>query len=158
MFEICAVVVSMKVVDSTTLMDSATAPTESVRFAVAVLFSSILRSLICVLEKPADDAVMVALLDWTLAPARSDASMVGCTTARPRLNVPATTPPDTPRITVFAVPLALIIVAAIAGNLVQHRLVWSAESLKPTLSKISPLSGFKRVFGKQAFAKRIVFT
>jgi flagellar biosynthesis protein FlhB len=56
---------------------------------------------------------------------------------------------------VFAVPLALIVVAAIAGNLSQHRLVWSAHALKPTLSKISPMSGFKRVFGKQAFANLI---
>ena len=58
-------------------------------------------------------------------------------------------------IAVFAVPLVLIVVAAIAGNLAQHRLVWSAQALKPTLSKISPMSGFKRVFGKQAFANLI---
>ena len=56
---------------------------------------------------------------------------------------------------VFAVPLVLIVVAAIAGNLVQHRLVFTAEALKPTLSKISPMSGFKRVFGKQAIANLI---
>jgi flagellar biosynthetic protein FlhB len=56
---------------------------------------------------------------------------------------------------VFAVPLVLIVVAAIAGNLVQHRLVFTAESLKPTFSKISPMSGFKRVFGKQAIANLI---
>jgi flagellar biosynthetic protein FlhB len=30
--------------------------------------------------------------------------------------------------------------------------VWSAEALKPKLSKISPLAGAKRVFGKQAIA------
>src|ERR1700710_2194291 len=49
-------------------------------------------------------------------------------------------------------------IAGIAGNMVQHRLVWSGESLKPKLSKISPLAGAKRVFGKQAaanFAKGI---
>jgi flagellar biosynthetic protein FlhB len=56
---------------------------------------------------------------------------------------------------VFAVPLVLIVVAAIAGNLVQHRLVFTAESLKPTLSKISPMSGVKRVFGKQALANLV---
>jgi flagellar biosynthesis protein FlhB len=56
---------------------------------------------------------------------------------------------------IFAVPLVLIMVAAIGGNLVQHRLVWSAHALKPTLSKISPMSGIKRVFGKQAFANLI---
>jgi flagellar biosynthetic protein FlhB len=56
---------------------------------------------------------------------------------------------------IFAVPLALIVVAAICGNLVQHRLVWSAQVLKPALSKISPASGLKRVFGKQALANLI---
>ncbi len=58
-------------------------------------------------------------------------------------------------IAVFAVPLVLIVVAAIAGNLAQHRLVWSAQALKPTLSKISPMSGVRRVFGKQALANLI---
>lgn len=56
---------------------------------------------------------------------------------------------------IFAMPLALIVVAAIAGNLVQHPLVWSAQALKPNLSKISPASGLKRVFGKQALANLI---
>jgi flagellar biosynthetic protein FlhB len=36
--------------------------------------------------------------------------------------------------------------------MLQHRLVWSAESLKPKFSKISPGAGFKRIFGKQAAA------
>jgi flagellar biosynthetic protein FlhB len=34
--------------------------------------------------------------------------------------------------------------------LIQHRLVWSGEPLKPKLSKVSPLAGFKRLFSKQA--------
>jgi flagellar biosynthetic protein FlhB len=61
-------------------------------------------------------------------------------------------------IAALGVPLLLLMIAAIAGNMVQHRLVWSGESLKPKLSKISPLAGAKRVFGKQAaanFAKGI---
>src|SRR5262249_44285803 len=41
-------------------------------------------------------------------------------------------------IAALAVPFALIALGAIAGNMVQHRLVWSAESLKPKLAKISP--------------------
>ncbi len=52
----------------------------------------------------------------------------------------------------LGVPLLLLSLTAIAGNMVQHRLVWSAESLKPKFSKISPGSGLKRVFGKQAAA------
>ncbi|HKS20935.1 MAG TPA: flagellar biosynthesis protein FlhB [Bradyrhizobium sp.] len=55
-------------------------------------------------------------------------------------------------IAAIGVPFLLLMLAAIAGNMIQHRLVWSAESLKPTLSKISPGAGFKRIFGKQAVA------
>src|SRR5436305_5247252 len=55
-------------------------------------------------------------------------------------------------IAALGIPLLLLLLAAIAGNMVQHRLVWSGESLKPKLSKISPLAGAKRVFGKQAAA------
>jgi flagellar biosynthetic protein FlhB len=55
-------------------------------------------------------------------------------------------------IAVLGVPLLMLAFAAIAGNMVQHRLVWSGESLKPKLSKISPAAGAKRVFGKQAAA------
>src|SRR3984893_2177609 len=55
-------------------------------------------------------------------------------------------------IAALGVPLLMLALAAIAGNLVQHRLVWSGESLKPKLSKISPAAGAKRIFGKQAAA------
>jgi flagellar biosynthetic protein FlhB len=51
-----------------------------------------------------------------------------------------------------AIPLLLLTLAAIAGNAVQHRLLFSAEPLKPQLSKISPASGLKRMFSKQALA------
>src|SRR5580704_18133985 len=52
----------------------------------------------------------------------------------------------------LGVPLLMLVLAAIAGNLLQHRLVWSGESLKPKLSKISPMAGAKRIFGKQSIA------
>ena len=55
-------------------------------------------------------------------------------------------------IAALGVPFLMLVIAAIAGNLLQHRLVWSGESLKPNLSKISPASGAKRIFGKQAAA------
>ncbi|HWL30674.1 MAG TPA: flagellar biosynthesis protein FlhB [Xanthobacteraceae bacterium] len=51
-----------------------------------------------------------------------------------------------------AIPLGLLALAAVAGNVIQHRLVWSAEQLKPKLSKISPLAGLKRLFSAQALA------
>ncbi len=52
----------------------------------------------------------------------------------------------------LGVPLLLLMMAAVAGNVIQHRFVWSGETLKPKLSKISMLSGAKRIFGKQAAA------
>jgi flagellar biosynthetic protein FlhB len=52
----------------------------------------------------------------------------------------------------LGVPFLMLALAAIAGNIIQHRLVWSAESLKPKFSKLSPAAGAKRVFGKQAAA------
>ena len=52
----------------------------------------------------------------------------------------------------LGVPLLLLMMAAVAGNVIQHRFVWSGESLKPKLSKISVVSGAKRIFGKQAAA------
>jgi len=53
---------------------------------------------------------------------------------------------------VIGVPLLMLTLAAIAGNLMQHRLVWSGEQLKPKFDKISPGAGAKRIFGKQAGA------
>jgi flagellar biosynthesis protein FlhB len=55
-------------------------------------------------------------------------------------------------IVALGVPLLLLMIAAIAGNMLQHRLVWSAETLKPKLNKISPSAGAKRILGKQALA------
>ncbi|WP_342728077.1 MULTISPECIES: flagellar biosynthesis protein FlhB [unclassified Bradyrhizobium] len=52
----------------------------------------------------------------------------------------------------IGVPFLMLALAAIAGNMIQHQLVWSGEQLKPKFSKISPAAGFKRLFGKQAVA------
>jgi flagellar biosynthetic protein FlhB len=41
----------------------------------------------------------------------------------------------------------ILVVAALAGHLLQHRPVFSTERLKPDLSKLSPLKGLKRMFG-----------
>lgn len=62
-------------------------------------------------------------------------------------------------IAAVAIPILLLALFAIGGNMIQHRLVWSAESLKPKLSKISPGAGLKRLFSKTAlanFAKGLV--
>jgi flagellar biosynthetic protein FlhB len=50
----------------------------------------------------------------------------------------------------LAIPVLLLALGSAAGNLIQHRLVWSAESLSPKFSKISPAAGAKRLFSKQA--------
>jgi flagellar biosynthetic protein FlhB len=58
-----------------------------------------------------------------------------------------------------ALPLAILAVAAVLGNLVQHGLVWSLDPITPKLSKVSPLAGFKRLFSKESllnFVKGIV--
>ena len=62
-------------------------------------------------------------------------------------------------IAAVAIPFLLLMLAALGGNLIQHRLVWSLEVLAPKLSKISPAAGFKRLFSMQAlanFAKGLV--
>ena len=46
----------------------------------------------------------------------------------------------------LVLPLALFMVAAIAGNMVQHRPVFTAERMKPKLEKISPWGGLKKKF------------
>jgi flagellar biosynthetic protein FlhB len=55
-------------------------------------------------------------------------------------------------ISALGVPLLLLIIAAIGSNLIQHRPVWSTEPLTPKFSKISPMAGAQRLFGKQAGA------
>jgi flagellar biosynthetic protein FlhB len=54
-----------------------------------------------------------------------------------------------------AIPFLLLALAAICGNMIQHRLVWSLEVLMPQLSRISPIAGAKRLFSKQALANFI---
>jgi flagellar biosynthetic protein FlhB len=58
-----------------------------------------------------------------------------------------------------AMPFLVLALAALAGNLVQHKLVWTTEGLMPKFSKVSPMAGFKRLFSKQSlgnFVKGIV--
>ena len=52
----------------------------------------------------------------------------------------------------LGIPLLLLVVAAIGGNAVQHRLVLSVEPIMPRLSKISLASGMARLFSRQALA------
>jgi flagellar biosynthetic protein FlhB len=52
----------------------------------------------------------------------------------------------------LGIPFVLLIVAAVASHLVQHRPVWSTDPITPKMSKLSPMAGAKRLFGKQAAA------
>ncbi len=61
-------------------------------------------------------------------------------------------------VSAMALPMILMMVAGLGGNLVQHKLLISAEPIKPKLSKISPFAGFKRLFSATSlvnFAKGI---
>jgi flagellar biosynthetic protein FlhB len=62
-------------------------------------------------------------------------------------------------IAALAVPVLLLMLAALAGNMVQHKMVWSTKAVAPKLSKISPAAGMKRLFSAVAlanFAKGLV--
>ena len=50
------------------------------------------------------------------------------------------------------IPLILLCVAAFAGSIVQHRLLFTTEQLKPQLARISPGAGLARLFSWQALA------
>src|SRR4029078_8741019 len=49
----------------------------------------------------------------------------------------------------LAIPFLLLVVAALGGNLGQHRLLWTTEVLAPKANRISPLAGIKRLFSAQ---------
>ncbi|MFC3691734.1 flagellar biosynthesis protein FlhB [Chenggangzhangella methanolivorans] len=46
----------------------------------------------------------------------------------------------------LALPMLMLAFAGIAGNMVQHPPIVTAEPITPKFSKISPASGFKRIF------------
>ncbi|MGH6684277.1 MAG: flagellar type III secretion system protein FlhB, partial [Pseudolabrys sp.] len=52
----------------------------------------------------------------------------------------------------LAIPMLLLALAALVGSAVQHRIVVSAEPLRPRLSKISPVAGLARLLSRQALA------
>lgn len=47
-------------------------------------------------------------------------------------------------------PLGILVGAALIGHLIQHAPVFTAENMKPKLSKISPAEGLKRLFGPKS--------
>ncbi|HXJ01153.1 MAG TPA: flagellar biosynthesis protein FlhB [Micropepsaceae bacterium] len=49
----------------------------------------------------------------------------------------------------------LMMITALAGHLLQHRPFFAAAKIKPDLSKLSPLAGFKRLFGLDALVNLV---
>jgi len=61
----------------------------------------------------------------------------------------------------LGMPFAFILVAGLAGALLQHKPLWTVEPLTPKFDRISPMAGLKRMFGKEAwvnFAKGLAKT
>jgi flagellar biosynthetic protein FlhB len=50
-------------------------------------------------------------------------------------------------------PLVVIVVAAVAGTLLQHGFVVSTEHIKPKFEKISPFAGAKRLFSTRSLSE-----
>ncbi|WP_350334831.1 flagellar biosynthesis protein FlhB [Coralliovum pocilloporae] len=51
---------------------------------------------------------------------------------------------------VILLPLTLLALLSVAGNVVQHKPVLTIEKVKPKFNKVSPLAGFKRLFSKDS--------
>ena len=55
----------------------------------------------------------------------------------------------------IALPMLLFVAAAIAAPLVQHGLIFTTEKMKPSLDKISPLGGLKKMFSLRSITELI---
>lgn len=58
-------------------------------------------------------------------------------------------------LTVLTLPMAINLVASFGGSLIQNGIIFSPEAIEPKLEKISPLSGFKRIFSKKSLSEFI---
>lgn len=55
----------------------------------------------------------------------------------------------------LTMPFILLMVAAVASNLMQHGVIFSVEPITPKFSKVSPAAGFKRLFSSQSLVNFI---
>lgn len=55
--------------------------------------------------------------------------------------------------TVLALPFIFAVVAGLASGLIMHKPLWTTEPMVPKFNRISPLAGFKRIFGKEALVQ-----
>ena len=61
----------------------------------------------------------------------------------------------------LGLPFGFILVAALVGAMIQHKPLWTFDPMMPKFSRISPMAGAKRMFGKEAwvnFAKGLAKT
>jgi len=52
----------------------------------------------------------------------------------------------------LGIPILILTFTALIGTAIQHRLIFTLDPLIPSLSKISPAAGMRRLFSKQALA------
>jgi len=109
-----------------------------------------------------------ALLIGALAPALAGAVAVALRPLLARPHSFALTPADLDRllagmlgelVAALLLPALLLVAAALAGGLIQHGPLLSAEPLAPKLERISPLAGARRLFALRSlveFAKGVL--
>lgn len=51
---------------------------------------------------------------------------------------------------ILALPFVLALIAGVAAGLIAHRPIFTSEPLMPKLNRLSPIAGFKRLFGREA--------
>lgn len=56
---------------------------------------------------------------------------------------------------ILAVPFIFAVIAGIAAGIIMHKPLFTTEPLMPKFNRISPMSGFKRLFGKEALVNFI---
>lgn len=54
---------------------------------------------------------------------------------------------------IVALPLLALMLFALAGAMIQHKPLWTFEPMTPKPSRLSPMAGFKRIFGKEALVQ-----
>ena len=52
----------------------------------------------------------------------------------------------------LTIPVLLLALAALVGNAIQHRILFTVDPVMPQLSRISPAAGLRRLFSRQALA------
>jgi flagellar biosynthetic protein FlhB len=56
-------------------------------------------------------------------------------------------------VSVLALPFIFAVIAGIVSGLIMHKPLWTTEPMMPKFNRISPMAGFKRLFGKEALVQ-----